>query len=155
MLPDVLGVVQMAAFWISLAWVSLTDLRQRIIPNEALIVALAMRLLCCVARNAVQLPIVVGAGFAVSLPPLLVAIVTRHRGSAPGLGGGDVKLLFVIGTYLGWWRSMLALCIACVAGVIYCVAQRKRGLQESGRFGAEGFPLAPFLSLGCAIVVLH
>lgn len=155
MIRDVMVVVQTMVFWISLAWVSLIDLKQRTIPNEVLAVALAVRLVCGMALDVGQLPEAVLAGVLAALPPLLVALVPGRKSGAPGLGGGDVKLLFVLGTYLGWWRSMLALCIACVAGLVYCVVRRKRGLQESGRLGAEGFPLAPFLSLGCVIVALH
>ena len=41
------------------------------------------------------------------------------------MGGGDIKLLFVTGLYLGWERNILVIFFACIIGIIIgCILQR-------------------------------
>ena len=35
------------------------------------------------------------------------------------MGGGDIKLLFLTGLFLGWQRNILCLLIACVLGIVF------------------------------------
>ena len=58
------------------------------------------------------------------------------------LGAGDVKLLFPIGLFAGFEGGIAALCVACVASLLYCVARFAVGRP------AHDFPFAPFLAIG-------
>ena len=63
----------------------------------------------------------------------------------PGaFGGGDIKLMAVIGFFLGWKMSLTAFMLAVFSGGIYGI-----GLLLSKKKGAkEHFAFGPFLVLG-------
>lgn len=67
--------------------------------------------------------------------------VLCFRGGEP-LGVGDVKLLFPIGLFAGFEGGIAALCVACVASLLYCVARLAVGRP------VRDFPFAPFLAIG-------
>lgn len=60
------------------------------------------------------------------------------------LGGGDVKLVFVVGLYLGVAASVLNLIVACIVGIAFSLAtQRTRRDAEDPRV----FPFGPSIAL--------
>lgn len=59
---------------------------------------------------------------------LLLSIAFDAVTKRSSLGGGDVKLLFMVGLFLGLAGSMLNLLVACVMGLAFAVA---RGLSAS------------------------
>lgn len=69
----------------------------------------------------------------------------KLRGSE-GLGGGDVKLVGVVGLLLGWERLLLSLIIATVpaAIILLILSKGKRGEDRQ-------FPFAPFLVIGFTV----
>ena len=65
--------------------------------------------------------------FSVSLP--LVAITLAVPGA---FGGGDIKLMAVIGFFLGWKMSLTAFMLAVFSGGIYGIGlnkKKKKGLH--------------------------
>ena len=63
-----------------------------------------------------------------------------------GLGLGDVKLMAAVGLYLGWERTLLAIFLACVAGLVLAVpVQRLKGSRE--------IPFGPWLALGSLLAL--
>ena len=125
------------------------DLRHRILPNTITLPGIA-------------------AGFASSwfLPPgwlssligtaagggILFAIAEayhRVRGQE-GLGMGDVKMLAMIGAFLGWPLMMLTLVLASFAGSAVGVA-----LLATGRGGMQSaLPFGTFLALGALVAAV-
>ena len=84
---------------------------------------------------------VIGA-FGVSAFALGCSLAVSHfRGGEP-LGAGDVKLLFPIGLFAGFEGGIAALCVACVASLLYCAARLAVGSP------VRDFPFAPFLAIG-------
>ncbi len=76
--------------------------------------------------------------FAVSVPLLLIFLITRGR----GIGGGDIKLMAVCGLIIGWKLIVLAFIAGCIfASVIHLIRMAVKG---------EGSTLAlgPYLSVG-------
>ena len=68
----------------------------------------------------------------------------RHE---EGLGMGDVKMLAMIGAFLGWQLTLLSLMIASVAGTIIGVA-----LIATGRGTMKyALPFGTFLAVGAAV----
>ena len=132
----------------------------------ALIVLFAIDLRHRILPNVITLP-GIAAGFAASwfLPPgwmssligivggggLLLAIAevySRVRGQE-GLGMGDVKMLAMIGAFLGWPLMVLTLVLASFAGSIVGVT-----LIVSGRGGLQAaLPFGTFLALGSLVAV--
>lgn len=84
---------------------------------------------------------VIGA-FGVSLFALACSLAISFFHGGESLGAGDVKLLFPIGLFAGFKGSIVALGIACVASLLYCVARLAVGRP------ARDFPFAPFLTIG-------
>ena len=69
----------------------------------------------------------------ISVPMLLLALVI------PGaFGGGDIKLMAVIGFFLGWKMSLTAFMLAVFSGGIYGIGlllSKKKGAKEHFAFG--------------------
>ncbi|WP_051694015.1 prepilin peptidase [Desulfohalovibrio reitneri] len=89
-----------------------------------------------------------GAGF-------LLAAQQGHRlltGGREGLGGGDVKLMLLIGGLLGWRLLPLVLLLACAAAL-------PASILYLGRRRADGdhlaVPFGPFLALGAGVCLLY
>ena len=57
------------------------------------------------------------------------------------MGGGDVKLMAMIGAFLGWKMVLLTIFFASVVGAVI-------GIAMKARTGKEYIPFGPFLSLG-------
>ena len=130
----------------------------------ALIVLFAIDLQHQILPNVITLPGIV-AGFAASLflPPgwlssaigivagggSLLAIAESYRRirGQDGLGMGDVKMLAMIGAFLGWPLMILTLILASFAGSIVgvaLIASKRGGLQAALPFGT-------FLALGALV----
>ncbi len=139
----------------------------RLVFACALIVLFAIDLEHQILPNTVTLPGIAG-GFAASwfLPPgwissligiaigggVLFAIAEayyRIRGQE-GLGMGDVKMLAMIGAFLGWPLTLLTLIFASFAGSLVGV-----GLMASGRGTMQAaLPFGTFLALGAMAAAL-
>lgn len=76
-----------------------------------------------------------------------LAIVLLTRGE--GMGGGDVKLVFLMGLVLGWPKILVALFLAftlgAICGIIFVIA-KKKALKSA-------IPFGPFLVLGTFIAL--
>jgi leader peptidase (prepilin peptidase)/N-methyltransferase len=72
----------------------------------------------------------------------LIAILSRG-----GMGGGDIKLIAMIGAFLGWRDVLLTIFIAALAGSI--VGLYLMIVQGKGRKYAV--PFGPFLALGAIV----
>ena len=64
------------------------------------------------------------------------------------LGGGDIKLFFVIGLYLGPAGTLFTLILACAAGLLY--AKLRSGNGGEGK----AFPFGPWIAGAAALVLL-
>ena len=82
-------------------------------------------------------------GLALSLPLYLLGIFMDRVLKKQSLGGGDIKLLFVTGLYLGAEQNLVMLFVAGILALIYCVIRRKKEL-----------PLGPAIALASAMVII-
>lgn len=127
-----------------LAIASLTDLRDRIVPNALTLAGSLAGLVLAAPGGPAAVALAAAAGLAVASPLLLVSLIRPE-----GMGMGDVKLVAVIGIFLGWqaWPALLAgLLLAGVTGLAISLGTRRR---PSG----VALPLAPFLAAGTVPVV--
>ena len=87
-------------------------------------------------------------GFAVGGVLLALVLLYEKARKIEAMGGGDLKMLFVTGLYLGWKRNILCLLFACVIGIAFALATRgKRQEAENGKI----FPWGPSI---CAAAIL-
>ncbi len=121
-----------------------TDLLAYRVPNIVTMPALALVL----AASAVSgTPDLVDASLglvACGGAMLVVAVLTRG-----GLGGGDVKLVALIGAALGLPEALYALGAGIVAGSLVVIALHAMGGLRRG----DVFPYAPFLSVAALVVL--
>jgi len=126
-----------------LALATLTDLRDRTIPNWLTGAGALAGTALAVAQGR-ALPALL-AGFLAASPFLLAALIRPG-----GMGMGDVKLAGVIGIFLGrqvWAALVIALALAGLTGVMISLGGRIPPSRTA-------LPLAPFLALGAGTVLV-
>ena len=80
---------------------------------------------------------------------LAVSIAFERFTQRPSMGGGDIKLLTVVGLFLGWERGLWCLFAACLVVLVMQMASRFR---EGGKgIGSQTFPFAPAILVGAVI----
>ncbi len=140
--------------WLALAclllMISLVDLRSYLIPDGFLLWGLALYVTFSLLEGQ-PWPALLWSGLlggcSVALPlGLLVLLADRALGQET-MGGGDLKLLFLLGVYLGPLETVLTLFAACVIGLLW------QGLRRSLRRG-QPFPFGPAIAAAAWIVVL-
>ncbi|MCK4390791.1 MAG: prepilin peptidase [Desulfobacterales bacterium] len=80
---------------------------------------------------------------------LLVALGYYLLTKREGMGGGDIKLLAMIGAFLGWKAVIFTIFVGSAVGTVVGVALALR--KEEGRRLA--IPFGPFLSLGALLYI--
>ena len=143
-------------FTAALVAVSFIDLELQIIPDVISLPGIAAGLLASLVnspwpREHLALPpapldsllgILSGGGFL-----FLVAWLYERATGIEGMGGGDIKLLAMIGAFLGWPGVPLSLFFASLAGSLIGLT-----LMAATRSGFRlKIPFGPFLCLGALI----
>lgn len=80
----------------------------------------------------------------------LVAVLFQWVRKKEGMGFGDVKLLAMIGAFLGWKAVLLTLVLSSFVGAVVGYA----ALRLSGKDSGEPIPFGPFLALGALVYML-
>lgn len=83
----------------------------------------------------------------VSFPLLLLSLAMDYLLKKESMGGGDIKLLFILGLYMSWLEMLLLLFIGCVLALVWVLVAGRH------RSGGE-IPFGPFLSAAWLIVTL-
>jgi prepilin signal peptidase PulO-like enzyme (type II secretory pathway) len=127
-----------------LAVVTVTDLRERRIPNRALGAAVALGLPLLAASDPGALPGRVTAALVAGGAFLVMALLRPG-----GFGLGDVKLIAAIGLFLGP-GVLAAVLVALLAGTLWGVAL---SVRYGGAAAKMMLPFAPFLALGSLLAL--
>ena len=83
------------------------------------------------------------AGFILALGMLAMSVVFDKLTGKESLGGGDIKLFFVIGLYTGIVQGVFCLLLSCVIGIIFSAVVKKNRI-----------PFGPSISLAMCITLL-
>lgn len=136
-----------------LAVVSAIDIHVRLIPHVAIAAALGMCFAAACVNVVGEQEVLVSCvvqvwfmfcqGLFVALPLAMLAFAMKARLGKDVFGAGDIKLMFVLACFLGWEGALLVLGIACVASLVCACVTRM-----------TSFPFAPFLTIGCWVVLL-
>jgi leader peptidase (prepilin peptidase)/N-methyltransferase len=130
-----------AALLAALVAVTVIDLDHQIIPDVITLPGIVAGFLANVATgrlpwNESLLGIALGGG-------VFFAIILASGG---GMGGGDMKLGAMLGAFLGWKLTLVALFCAVIVGGLLAVV-----VLASGRLGRKDpIPFGPFLAVGGA-----
>jgi len=123
------------------------DVSHQIIPNAITIPGIAVGLVA----SATVLPI----GLLESLVGVMVgggilwflAWISPYVFGREGMGLGDVKLMAMVGAFLGWKPSLVAIMLGAIVGSIVGVSLMSLGIIER----KDPIPFGPFLALGAVI----
>jgi leader peptidase (prepilin peptidase)/N-methyltransferase len=77
---------------------------------------------------------------------LLIAIVSNG-----GMGGGDIKLMAVLGFWFGWQQLLLLMLLSFLSGAVISVGLL--ALKIKGR--KEAIPFGPFIALAAYVTSLY
>lgn len=128
---------------------SLTDWTTHLLPDRILLAAVINRLAFMFflgqPLKETIISMVIG-GFSVSLPLLFLSLAMDRLLQKETMGGGDIKLLFVLGLYLNWLQMILLLFVACALALIWAFCRRKSCPVE--------IPFGPFLATAWFVVTL-
>ncbi len=81
----------------------------------------------------------------------MVATLYQWIFKREGMGGGDVKLLAMIGAFLGWKAVILTILLSSLIGSIVGIVV----MVLKGKDFKYAIPFGPFLSLGAAISLFY
>ena len=125
----------------------LIDWTVRLLPDKLLLAAAVNRLVFLLLLReppGEALPRMVLGAFSVSLPLLLLSLAMDRLLKRDTLGGGDIKLLFVLGLYRTWAEMLLLLFAGCLLALLWA----------AGKKGKGEIPFGPFLALAWLLVTL-
>lgn len=146
----------------SLASATVFDLRERRIPNRLVLFMIVGWLVLLVGVELlggegarVGDAVVKGLGGAGLLGggALVMGLVYEGLRGQPSLGGGDVKLLFALGLYLGPWGGVLCLMVACLGAVVLGFVIPRTAFASGPQAQPGQIPFAPALFLGALVAV--
>lgn len=127
--------------------VTFIDLDHQIIPNVISLPGIVVGFACSAFLTPIGwadalLGILFGGG-------LLWGVATGYRllMKAEGMGMGDVKLLAMIGAFLGWKAILPTVFIGSIAGTLIGVPL----MLAKGKDGKLAIPFGPFLSIGSVV----
>ena len=136
--------------WSSLIVISFIDLDHMIIPDRITLPGIALGLVA----GTLLLPrwwdsvvgLLVGGGIL-----YFMAWSSPYLVGKEGMGGGDIKLLAMIGAFLGWKPAILTIFFGGLLGAV--VGVTLMGVRVITR---EAYlPFGPFLSLGAVVAILY
>lgn len=136
-----------ALFFTLLLGIALTDAREYIIPNEFTWGGLALGLVLAAAAG-VDSMISAAIGAAVGFALLwLVGVVGTWAFKEEAMGGGDIKMMAMIGSFMGWQGVLLTIFLGALAGTLIFLPLTLMGRKRLVPFGV-------FLAIGAAVTYL-
>jgi leader peptidase (prepilin peptidase)/N-methyltransferase len=142
-------------FGCSLIVLFFIDLRHRILPNVITLPGIVVGLLFSVVNPPGWASSLIGILLGGLIPFAIAEIYARVRGEE-GLGMGDVKMLAMIGAFLGWKLMILTLVLASFMGSIVglgLIVARRGDMKYALPFGTF-LTLAAFVSVGTGTRIL-
>ncbi|MCD6288591.1 MAG: prepilin peptidase [Candidatus Hydrogenedentes bacterium] len=76
-----------------------------------------------------------------------------HIMKKPGMGGGDVRLLAMLGTFLGWRQVIVIVFLASLSGAIVGIPVVMRRRRSESDQISHYIPFGPFLAIGGALAI--
>lgn len=146
--------LELCIFGFLLLVLSLVDLESFLIPNRFLALAAVNFTVFTCILSAVPAKSLLGGlvgGLALAVPMLLLVLLADHVLGRETMGGGDIKLLFVLGLYIGPARGLLLIILACVIGLLMTLVPAFKGRDAEN---PRAVPFGPSLALAAWLVLL-
>lgn len=125
---------------------SLCDLNTYEIPNGFIIFGVLWWLLFEIINKTAILDILINILLAFIVPAcvLLISIIMDKVLKKESMGGGDIKLLFLVSLYLSLILSIFNLMFSCIIGLVFILLTKK-----------EKIPFGPSISLATYISLIY
>ncbi len=126
-----------------LLWASLSDLKNRNVPDFAIALLL---ILSFVGFEPSELPSMILGAIALFVPQFVVSRLNKDR----SIGGADIKISAALGFMMGLQKGLFAIIVGLSAALItmFVVRKIKRELNR------EPFALVPFISAGAMLAFM-
>ena len=139
------------SFVAALIVISVIDLYHQIIPDVISLPGIGVGLLASLAIPQINfidslIGALLGGGCL-----FIVATLYQWLFKREGMGGGDVKLLAMIGAFLGWKAVILTILLGSLLGSISGIIV----MVSRGKDFKYAIPFGPFLSLGAVIALFY
>jgi leader peptidase (prepilin peptidase)/N-methyltransferase len=145
-------------FTCALVVITFIDLEHYIIPDEISLPGVVIGLLLSLLPETITdgqlvtssvvdslIGCVVGGGLL-----YLTALFSLVAFKKEGMGGGDIKLLAMVGAFLGWKMALMTIVVGSVFGAFVGVALILLRLKERGGY----IPFGPYLALGAFLSMM-
>lgn len=129
---------------------TITDLKKNLIPDRIIIPAIKISLISLVGFSIGQfllLPLLSAIATAILLALFFYFLIIITKGK--GMGGGDVKLVALMGLGLGFPNAVLATILGFFVGAVIALVMIIMGKKKFG----ETLPFGPFLVAGSLIAL--
>lgn len=141
-----LQTLEMLAFATVLLGCAFADLEGYIVPDRLIVAGIVSRAVFLLIDPTRLVDALLG-GFAVVGGLLLLVLAYEKLRKVDAMGGGDIKLLFVTGLYLGWMQNLLCLLLACVLGIVFGIVAQKKDENAA-------IPWAPAIATAAILTAL-
>ncbi len=136
-----------AAFYSALLVITGTDLSHTIIPDSVTLPGIVVGVISAATILPVGLMnsllgVLIGGGLLWGL-----AVVSPYLFGKEGMGGGDIKLLGMVGAFLGWRPALLTIMIGALVGSVLGLSLIAFKILRRDEY----IPFGPFLALGALI----
>jgi leader peptidase (prepilin peptidase)/N-methyltransferase len=126
-----------------------TDLSHKIIPNVITLPGIVIGLVGAatvlpIGWSNAALGVLCGGGIL-----LLLAWVSPYLFGKEGMGGGDIKLMAMIGAFLGWKPALLTILLGSLVGSVVGMTLIGLGVVKRDEY----IPFGPFLVLGAVVAM--
>ena len=142
------SIVRWVFLFVILIWTTITDIKRREVPDTAILVGIGLGLIINLIEYKKFLNgifgFLVGGGVL-----LLIAIIEIYLLKIEGMGGGDIKLMAVIGLFVGWKPMIAILEVSFILGAIIGLAVvliNRKGFRQY-------IPFVPAITLGTFLVI--
>lgn len=149
--------------WNTLMWLiactlflslSLIDAAEQIIPDSILLSLTFNRLLFLTLFHASLRHEIISILTGTLIIPVAMLVLTLIMDKAMGketMGGGDIKLIFVLGLYMDWKKMFFMIFISCILGLAWIAARKI--LHRHKETSNSTIAFGPFLCMGCLAAV--
>lgn len=147
--PDRLLLLAYAPFGLALIALTAIDLEHRLLPDAITIPGAILGLLLALILPQLSFP-EAAAGFLAGAALFSgIGWLYEKWAGRRGLGGGDVKMLAMIGAFLGVWALPLVILISAGLGALTGLIQiLGQGPKARGQWRTVSLPYGPFLAAG-------
>lgn len=130
--------------------ISFIDLDKQIIPDLLIIIGAVVAFLTCLLGWTVEfmdaiLGLLLGGGIL-----LIIGLVSLLVLKKEGMGGGDIKLMGMIGTFIGWKLTLLSLLFSIYLGGIASIFLLLFNKKQIG----QTIPFGPFIACGTIVAII-